>query len=151
MAIAAGSTGLRAAAVAQTRIEGTILLHPSFSGEVKVDGEDEEYRASVKKRWTVIFPGARGGLDDPRMNPLAAGAPSLSTLPGERMLVCAASEDPRMPRERAYYEAVNSSGWRGDVEWFESEGKGHGFFVEDHGCRQAVALMERVVDFLAGH
>jgi acetyl esterase/lipase len=150
MAIAAGSTGLRAAAVAQARIEGVILLHPSFSGEVKVDGEEEEYRTSVKKRWTVIFPGARGGLDDPRMNPLAAGAPSLRTLPGERMLVCTASEDPRMPRGRAYYEAVKSSGWHGDVEWFVSEGKGHCFFGEDHGCLEAVALMERVADFIAG-
>ncbi|CAM0951666.1 unnamed protein product [Alopecurus aequalis] len=151
MAIAAGQTDLRTAAAAQARIEGAILLHPSFSGEVKLDTEAEEYRASVKRRWTVIFPGARGGLDDPRMNPLAEGAPSLRTLPCERMLVCAASEDPRLPRDRAYYEAVKSSGWGGDVEWFVSEGKGHGFFVEDYGSREAVVLMERVVGFIAGH
>uniref|UniRef100_A0ACD5YFM5 Uncharacterized protein n=1 Tax=Avena sativa TaxID=4498 RepID=A0ACD5YFM5_AVESA len=151
MAIAAGLTGLPAAAVVQARIVGAILLHPSFSGEVKLDREEEEYRASVKKRWTAIFPDARGGLDDPRMNPLAAGAPSLRTLPCERMLVCAASEDPRLPREQAYYEAVKSSGWGGDVQWFESEGEGHGFFVEGHGGREAVALMERVVDFISGH
>ena len=151
MAIATGLTGLRAATAAQAHIEGVILLHPSFSGEVKLATEAEEYRASVKKRWTVIFPGARGGLDDPRMNPLAAGAPSLRTLPCERMLVCAASEDPRMPRDRAYYDAVKSSGWGGEVKWFESEGEGHGFFVEGHGGRKAVALMERVVDFIGGH
>uniref|UniRef100_A0ACD5XVN3 Uncharacterized protein n=1 Tax=Avena sativa TaxID=4498 RepID=A0ACD5XVN3_AVESA len=151
MVIAAGLTGLRAAAVVQARIVGAILLHPSFSGEVKLDREEEEYRASVKKRWTVIFPDARDGLDDPRMNPLAAGAPSLRTLPCERMLVCAASEDPRLPREQAYYEAVKSSGWGGDVQWFESEGEGHGFFVEGHGGREAVALMERVVDFISRH
>ncbi|KAM0885069.1 hypothetical protein ACQ4PT_030587 [Festuca glaucescens] len=151
MAIAAGLTGLRAAAAAQVRIEGVILLHPSFSGEVKLDTEAEEYRVSVQKRWAAIFPGARGGLDDPRMNPLAAGAPSLRTLPCERMLVCAASEDPRRPRNWAYYEAVKSSGWGGDVEWFESRGRGHGFFVEDHGSREAVALMERVVGFITGH
>ncbi|XP_047049517.1 tuliposide A-converting enzyme b3, amyloplastic-like [Lolium rigidum] len=151
MAIAAGLTGLRSAAAAQVRIEGVILLHPSFSGEVKLDTEAEEYRVSVEKRWAAIFPGAKGGLDDPRMNPLAAGAPSLRTLPCERMLVCAASEDPRRPRNRAYYEAVKSSGWGGDVEWFESEGKGHGFFVQDYGSPEAVALMERVVSFIAGH
>ncbi|KAM0892247.1 hypothetical protein ACQ4PT_025871 [Festuca glaucescens] len=150
MAIAAGLTGLRAAAAAQVRIEGVILLHPSFSGEVKLDTEAEEYRVSVQKRWAAIFPGAKGGLDDPRMNPMAAGAPSLRTLPCERMLVCAASEDPRRPRNWAYYEAVKSSGWGGDVEWFESEGKGHGFFVQDYGSREAVALMERVVGFIAG-
>jgi hypothetical protein len=65
--------------------------------------------------------------------------------------VCAASEDARLPRIRAYYDAVKSSGWRGQVEWFESEGKGHAFFVDEHGCREAVALMERVVGFIAGH
>ncbi|XP_051188058.1 tuliposide A-converting enzyme b2, amyloplastic-like [Lolium perenne] len=148
MAITAGLTGLRAA---QVRVEGVILLHPSFSGEVKLDTEAEEYRVSVEKRWAAIFPGAKGGLDDPRMNPLAAGAPSLRTLPCKRMLVCAASEDPRRPRNRAYYEAVRSSGWGGDVEWFESRGRGHCFFVEDHGSREAVALMARVAGFIAGH
>ncbi|XP_044946994.1 tuliposide A-converting enzyme b3, amyloplastic-like [Hordeum vulgare subsp. vulgare] len=148
MAIAAGASGLFAAA---TRLEGTVLLHPSFSGEQRIETESEEYRASVKMRWSVIFPRARGGLDDPRMNPTAAGAPSLRTLPCQRMLVCAASEDERLPRVRAYYDAVRSSGWSGQVEWFESEGKGHAFFVGEHGCREAVALMERVVGFIAGH
>ncbi|KAE8821587.1 2-hydroxyisoflavanone dehydratase-like [Hordeum vulgare] len=148
MAIAAGASGLFAAA---TRLEGTVLLHPSFSGEQRIETESEEYRASVKMRWSVIFPRAMGGLDDPRMNPTAAGAPSLRTLPCPRMLVCAASEDERLPRVRAYYDAVKSSGWSGQVEWFESEGKGHAFFVGEHGCREAVALMERVVGFIVGH
>ncbi|KAF7065824.1 hypothetical protein CFC21_071896 [Triticum aestivum] len=148
MAIAAGASGLFAAA---TRLEGAVLLHPSFSGEQRIETESEEYRASVKMRCSVIFPGARGGLDDPRMNPTADGAPSLRTLPCERMLVCAASEDARLPRVRAYYDAVKSSRWSGQVEWFESEGKGHAFFVDEHGCREAVALMERVAGFIAGH
>lgn len=148
MAIAAGASGLFAAA---TRLEGAVLLHPSFSGERRIETESEEYRESVKMRCSVIFPGARGGLDNPRMNPTADGAPSLRTLPCERMLVSAASEDARLPRIRAYYDAVKSSGWSGQVEWFESEGKEHAFFVDEHGCREAVALMERVAGFIAGH
>lgn len=147
MAIDAGLTGLRAPA----RIEGAILLHPSFCGEQRMEAEAEEHWASVKKRWAVICPGARGGLDDPRMNPTAAGAPSLAALACERMLVTAASEDPRMPRDRAYYEAVVSSGWGGSVEWFVSEGEGHGFFIDEPGGSEAAALMERVVGFVTRH
>jgi hypothetical protein len=70
---------------------------------------------------------------------------------GERLLVCTASEDPRAPRGRAYCEAVRGraycealrgSGWRGKVEWFESQNKGRAFFVADHGSPEAVALMD---------
>uniref|UniRef100_A0A0D9XEG4 Alpha/beta hydrolase fold-3 domain-containing protein n=1 Tax=Leersia perrieri TaxID=77586 RepID=A0A0D9XEG4_9ORYZ len=117
-----------AAGAVPARIEGTILLHPSFCGETRMEGEPEEFWDSVRKRWAIIFPDAKGGLDDPRMNPMAAGAPSLRKLACERMLVCAASLDPRRQRERAYYDAVKSSGWGGEIEWLESEGEGHGFF-----------------------
>ncbi|XP_062200006.1 2-hydroxyisoflavanone dehydratase-like [Phragmites australis] len=151
MAIAAGVKGLHAATPAPARIEGVILLHPSFASEQKMEEEAEEFWKANKKRWAAIFPDARGGLDDPRINPTAAGAPSLAKLPGERLMVCTASEDTRAPRGRAYCEAVRASGWRGEVEWFESEGEGHGFFVPDHGSREAVKLMDRVVAFLAGH
>ncbi|XP_052168279.1 tuliposide A-converting enzyme b1, amyloplastic-like [Oryza glaberrima] len=149
MTIAVGVRGLDAAVPA--RIEGTILLHPSFCGETRMEGEPEEFWESVKKRWSIIFPDAKGGLDDPRMNPMAAGAPSLTKLACERMLVCAASEDPIRPRERAYYDAVKRSGWGGEVDWFESEGEGHAFFVRKYGSSEAVKLMDRVIAFLAGH
>jgi acetyl esterase/lipase len=149
MTIAVGVRGLDAAVPA--RIEGTILLHPSFCGETRMEGEPEEFWESVKKRWSIIFPDAKGGLDDPRMNPMAAGAPSLTKLACERMLVCAASEDPIRPRERAYYDAVKRSGWGGEVDWFESEGEGHAFFVRKYGSSKAVKLMDRVIAFLAGH
>ncbi|XP_034578835.1 2-hydroxyisoflavanone dehydratase [Setaria viridis] len=149
MAIAAGVSGLRAGTGTPARIEGVILLHPSFASEQKMEGEDEEFWQSNKDRWAVIFPGADGGLDDPSINPMAAGAPSLAKLAGERLLVSTASEDPRAPRGRAYCDAVRDSGWRGELECFESQG-GHGFFVPDHGSREAAKLMDRVVDFL-GH
>ncbi|RLN33205.1 2-hydroxyisoflavanone dehydratase-like [Panicum miliaceum] len=148
MAIAAGAGGLPA--VTPARVEGVILLHPSFASEQKTDDEDEGFWRANKDRWTVIFPGANGGLDDPRINRMAAGAPSLAELAGERLLVSTASVDPRAPRGRAYCDAVRASGWRGELECFESEGE-HGFFVPDHGSREAAKLMDRVADFLAGH
>nr|CAB3453579.1 unnamed protein product [Digitaria exilis] len=132
------------------RVEGVILLHPSFCGEQKLEDEAEEFWRDNKKRWAVIFPAARGGTDDPRINPMAA-ADLLAKLAGKRLFVSTASEDPRASRGRAYCEAVRASGWPGKVEWFESKGEGHAFFVSYHSSHEAVALMDRVVAFVAGH
>ncbi|XP_066399556.1 tuliposide A-converting enzyme 1, chloroplastic-like [Miscanthus floridulus] len=152
MAIAAGLSGLHAAEQPPPpRVEGVLLLHPSFAGEQRMEEEEDGFWQANKRRWEAIFPGARDGLDDPRINPMAAGPPSLAKLVGERLLVCTASEDPRAPRGRAYCEAVRASGWRGKVEWFESQDEGHAFFVSGHDSPEAVALMDRVGAFIAGH
>jgi len=149
MALAVGASGLPAAEPA--RVEGVIELHPSFSGEQKAEVEDEVFFQANNNRWKIIFPGARNGVEDPRINPTADGAPSLTKLAGQRLLVCTASEDPRAPRARDYCDAVRASGWRGEAEWFESQGEGHGFFVLNPRTSTAAALMDRVVGFLAGH
>ncbi|GJN13190.1 hypothetical protein PR202_ga31534 [Eleusine coracana subsp. coracana] len=150
--MAAGVKGLQLqASTTPPRIVGVVLLHPSFAAEEKMEAEDEEFSRANRVRWEVIFPDAKGRLDDPRINPMAAAAPSLAKLPGERLLVCTASGDPRAPRGRAYRDAVRASGWRGKVERFESENEGHCFFVPNQGGREAIKLMHRVVRFLAGH
>ncbi|KAG0543976.1 hypothetical protein BDA96_02G235600 [Sorghum bicolor] len=145
---AAGMNGLQAA----PRLEGVILLHPSFCGEQRMEDEAEEFLEANKKRWAVIFPGASNGSDDPRINPMAAGAgaPGLARLAGKKLFVSTASEDARAPRGRAYCDAVRTGGWTGKLQWFESEGKGHCFFVHDYGSHEAVALMDQVVAFIAG-
>ncbi|KAL6896792.1 hypothetical protein ACP4OV_007364 [Aristida adscensionis] len=152
MALAAGVSGLPGTA-APALVEGVVLLHPSFSGEQKMEEEEEKFWRANNNRWRIIFPGAgaTGGVDDPRINPTAAGAPSLAKLAGKRLLVCTASEDPRAPRAKAYSEAVRASGWHGEVEWLESEGEGHGFFVLNPGPPRAEELMDRVVAFIGGH
>ncbi|KAL6838505.1 hypothetical protein ACP4OV_031750 [Aristida adscensionis] len=130
------------------RVQGMVLLHPSFGGEQKLREEDEAFWRSEQARWEVIFPSAIGGLDDPRINPMAAAAAS----PGggaRRLLVCTASEDPRAVRGRAYCAAVRGSGWRGKLEWLESEGEGHCFFLSNPGSRDALQLMDHVLAFLA--
>ncbi|KAJ1289935.1 hypothetical protein BS78_02G203500 [Paspalum vaginatum] len=151
MAVSVGVSGLRAAELEPPRIEGVVLLHPSFSGKERMETEEEGFWRANNKRWAIIFPGAKDGVDDPRINPMAAGATSLTKLAGERLLVGTASEDPRAPRAQAYVDAVLDSGWRGKVEWFESDGEGHGFFVVNPGSRKAAEVMDRVVAFLAGH
>ncbi|RCV43109.1 hypothetical protein SETIT_9G269000v2 [Setaria italica] len=147
MAAAAGDGGGVAA-----RIEGAVLLHAAFAGKEPVAGESVETAEMMDTLWGVICrEAAEDGLDDPRINPLAAAAPSLRGLPFERLLVVEADGDFFRGRGRAYYEAVVASGWGGEVEWFETMGKEHVFFLLDPGCPEAVALMARLVAFFAGN
>ncbi|KAK3130263.1 hypothetical protein QOZ80_6BG0491090 [Eleusine coracana subsp. coracana] len=130
------------------RIERAALLHAAFGGSDPVAGETPELVALTEKLWRAVCPEAAGGPDDPRMNPLvAAAAPSLRDLPCKRVLVCAAEADFLRPRCRAYYEGLAASGWDGAVEWFESMGQPHVFFLHNSGSDEAVAFMGRLVAF----
>ncbi|RLN40272.1 tuliposide A-converting enzyme 2, chloroplastic-like [Panicum miliaceum] len=133
------------------RIEGAVLLHAAFGGKEPVAGESVETAGMMGTLWGVICPEATDGVDDPRINPLAAAGPSLRGLPFERLLVVEADGDLFRARGRAYYEGVVASGWGGKVEWFESVGKEHVFFLFEPGCPEAVALMDRLVAFFAGN
>ncbi|KAL6656148.1 hypothetical protein ACP70R_006974 [Stipagrostis hirtigluma subsp. patula] len=132
------------------RIEGAVLFHPFFGGNTAIAGETERAVAITAKVWAFACPGAAGGADDPRMNPTAPGAPGLERLGCERMLVCAAEKDWLAARDRAYYDAVAASAWRGSAAWMETEGEEHVFFLQKPGCDGARALMDRVVAFIAG-
>ncbi|RLN33212.1 tuliposide A-converting enzyme 1, chloroplastic-like [Panicum miliaceum] len=101
------------------------------------------------KVWASVCPDAADGVDDPRINPTAPGAPALKRLGCERMLVCAA-EDWLVARDRAYYDAVAASAWPGSAAWLETEGEEHVFFLLKPDCDRAKALMDRVVAFITG-
>ncbi|KAM3317499.1 hypothetical protein ACQJBY_035284 [Aegilops geniculata] len=151
MAIKAGSAddhnGLPAGAV----VERAILLHPMFGGKEPVDGEAADTRYHMEKLWALICPDGDGlGVDDPRLNPMAPGAPSLRALAGRRLLVCSAERDFARARAAAYYQAVKGSGWPGTAEWLESPGEEHGFFLLQPERDESSALMDRVVAFLSG-
>ncbi|OEL22932.1 putative carboxylesterase 2 [Dichanthelium oligosanthes] len=131
-------------------VEGAILLHPMFSGKETVDGESRETREMMKKLWPLICPQSTAGLDDPWLNPMADGAPSLRNLACRKLLVCSAERDHyARPRATAYYQAVKQSGWRGSVEWLESAGEEHVFFLHKPECDESLALMDRVVAFFS--
>lgn len=140
---------LRAASNGGPRIEGALLLHPWFGGSTVLEGEPPAAAALTGMIWCYACPGASGGADDPRMNPLAPGAPALEKLACERMLVAAGQTDGLAARDRAYYDAVAASPWRGTATWVESEGEGHVFFLEKPECDKAKQLMDRVVEFIS--
>uniref|UniRef100_A0ACD5Y1I6 Uncharacterized protein n=1 Tax=Avena sativa TaxID=4498 RepID=A0ACD5Y1I6_AVESA len=129
------------------RVEGAILLHPWFSGSTPIEGEPPAATMITGMLWSYACPGAAGGAEDPRMNPLAPGAPSLEKLGGVRMLVAAGMADGLAARDRAYYDAVAGPC---AAAWHGSEGEGHVFFLQKTGCENAKQLMDRVVAFIAG-
>ncbi|XP_062199213.1 2-hydroxyisoflavanone dehydratase-like [Phragmites australis] len=141
---------MRASGNGGPRTEGAILYHPWFGGNAAIEGEPEGGPAATARLWAYVCPGAVGGADDPRMNPLAPGAPALEKLECARMLVCAGKKDSLFARGRAYYDAVAASAWHGAVAWLESEGEEHVFFLQKPECENAKQLMDRVVAFIAG-
>lgn len=146
MAINTDHDGLPAGAV----VERALLLHPMFGGKEPVDGEAADTRYHMEKLWALICPVGDGlGVDDPRLNPMAPGAPSLRALAGRRLLVCSAERDFGRARAAAYYQAVKGSGWPGTAEWLESPGEEHGFFLLQPERDQSSVLMDRVVAFLS--
>ncbi|KAI4967441.1 hypothetical protein ZWY2020_025882 [Hordeum vulgare] len=132
-------------------LEGAIIFHPMFGGKEPVDGEVIHMRESAEKLWSILCPESTEGVDDPWFNLMAPGALSLQKLACWRLLVCSADGDFALPRAVAYYQAVKASGWRGTVEWLESKGGEHVFFLNKPECDEALQLMDRVVAFLAGN
>ncbi|PKA49490.1 putative carboxylesterase 2 [Apostasia shenzhenica] len=73
-------------------VEGLILLHPHFWGKEKIGSGVILKAKDADALWPFVCPGTTG-LDDQRINPTAAGAPSLAALGCRRVLVAVAGRD----------------------------------------------------------
>nr|ACU20437.1 unknown [Glycine max] len=99
------------------KVYGAYLNHPYLWGSKPIGSERvigfEECNQCLI--WNFAYLDAPGGLDNPMINPLALGAPSLATLGCSKMLITVAVKDQLKFRDRAvfYYEAVKDSGWKG--------------------------------------
>jgi acetyl esterase/lipase len=134
------------------RLKGAVLIHPWFWGSEAVGGEpgNPAARAMGARLWLFACPDA-DGMDDPRMNPMAPGAPGLDTLACDRVLVCTAEHDFLRWRGRAYAEAVataRGAEGEGSVELLETEGEGHVFFVYKPDGDKAKDMLDRIVAFV---
>ncbi|KAJ6400092.1 hypothetical protein OIU84_015698 [Salix udensis] len=85
---------------------GIALVHPYFWGSVRIGSEagypDDKFlvnRGYVDRVWPFICP-SNPDNDDPRVNPVAGGAPSLAGLGCKRVLVCVAEHDVLKDRGR---------------------------------------------------
>ncbi|KAL1534672.1 putative carboxylesterase 12 [Salvia divinorum] len=113
---------------------GLILVHPFF-GIGKAD-----------RVWDYTCPGS-GGVDDPRLHPMAH-PDVMSGLGCGRVLVCVAEKDFLRSRGLGYYQSLKESGWNGVVEMFETPGEQHVFHLLDHTSANAAALLTRIVQFV---
>ncbi|CAL9103355.1 unnamed protein product [Musa acuminata var. zebrina] len=97
--------------------------------------------------WELACPTAAAGVDDPMINPLADGAPSLVSMDRKRVLVCVGVEDVLRDRGRAYYHRLREKRC-GEVELYETDGKGHTFHFFDPTCDEALAQDRAICCFL---
>ncbi|KAJ6810318.1 tuliposide A-converting enzyme 1, chloroplastic-like [Iris pallida] len=143
VALRAGEAGLA--------LEGVALLHPYFWGADRMGSElatgallkpDE-----VDALWSFVCGGGAHRNDDPRVNPLVVGDEWTGRMKCRRMLVTGAGKDILRDRARAYCDRLRESEWDGTIEYFESEGEDHVFFLFNPQCQKALELMDMLVAF----
>ncbi|PSS31408.1 Carboxylesterase [Actinidia chinensis var. chinensis] len=144
MAIRAGLTRIEG-----LKIHGIVMIHPYFWGEepIGLEVKDPIRKAMVDCWWRFVCPSEKGG-DDPLMNPFVDGAPSLSGLACDRVIVCVAEKDILRDRGRLYYEKLAKSGWPGTVEIMKTEGEDHVFHIFNPSCEKALNMMKCLASFI---
>ncbi|KAE8717600.1 2-hydroxyisoflavanone dehydratase [Hibiscus syriacus] len=146
--IRAGSEGLHNG----VKIKGAFLTHSYFWGSKPVGSEmkdvEEREKVAMTTMWHLAYPEAPGGVDNPMMNPLAAGAPSLARLDCSRLLVSVAGKDLLRDREILYYNAVKESGWQGELELVDFEDEDHAFHILAYESENAQKLIKRLASFI---
>ncbi|CAL4999331.1 unnamed protein product [Urochloa decumbens] len=147
LALRAGSSDLPGGA----RVEGMALLHPYFLSPSCDTATGKDWvRRKLAELWAFACGGATTGSGDPRVDPMAEGAPSLRRLGCGRVLVCLA-EDALVTEGAAYYGALLESGWAaGDAELLDSRPADHEFHLREPDSARAVILMDRLVALITG-
>lgn len=148
IAMRAGTEALHAG----VKILGAVLVHPFFFGSYPVGGETVEGHAEnfCHKVWKFVYPCCPGGLDNPVINPLLQGAPTLDGLGCCRMIVFVAGKDDLGLRERGftYYEAVKNSDWKGKLEYYEEEEENHVYHILKPQSELAEKMIKRIASFI---
>ncbi|XP_040382967.1 2-hydroxyisoflavanone dehydratase-like [Oryza brachyantha] len=134
------------------RVKGMALLHPYFVAGKKADGEVKNawLRAKLEETWSFACGGRTTGPDDPRINPVADGAPSLRQLGCDRVLVCLAADELEL-RGKAYYDGLLESGWAEDAAELLVSGEDHEYFQRQPDSAKAAILMDKLVAFFGGN
>ncbi|KAH7567384.1 hypothetical protein JRO89_XS07G0061900 [Xanthoceras sorbifolium] len=126
---------------------GVALVHPYFWGSDPIGSEAlHPGKALTDRLWPLICP-SNPENDDPRVNPVAVGGPSLVGLGCRRVLVCVAENDVLKDRGWLYYNELGRCGWNGVVEIVETDGENHVFHLYDLQSDKAKALIRRLAAF----
>ncbi|XP_057441036.1 2-hydroxyisoflavanone dehydratase-like [Lotus japonicus] len=132
------------------KLSGAFIVHPFFNSSYPIGSEPiiEPEQNIDHKIWNLVYPSAPGGVDNPKLNPVGPGAPSLATLGCSRIIVCVAGKDRFKDRAIWYYEAVKKSGWQGKLELFEEEDEDHIYHWLKPESESAKKLFKRLASFL---
>lgn len=127
---------------------GVALVHPYFWGSdpIGCEAANPDAKASVDRLWLFLRP-SNPDKDDPRLNPVAADAPSLVDLGCSRVLVCVAENDALKERGWIFNQELGRCGWMGVVEIQETQGEDHGFHLYALGSEKAQDLIRRLAPF----
>ncbi|XP_027368006.1 uncharacterized protein LOC113873855 [Abrus precatorius] len=128
------------------KIIGAFLSHPYFGSSYPVGSEPEVN--TLNAVWNLVYPSAPGGIDNPMINPVAPGAPSLALLGCSKIIVCVAGKDMLRDRGVWYYEAVKKSGWQGELELFEEVEEQHVYHIYHPESENTTKLIKRLASFL---
>ncbi|KAF5198255.1 2-hydroxyisoflavanone dehydratase-like [Thalictrum thalictroides] len=131
------------------KIHGIILVQPYFWGAERIGAEESDLakRDLINKMWIYACPSTIGH-DDPYINPLAPGAPSLCKLGCSRVLVLIAGEDVFRDRDFLYYETLRKCGWGGVAEVIETEGEDHVFHLLNPTCNKAISMIMSLASYM---
>ncbi|KAL2324377.1 hypothetical protein Fmac_023435 [Flemingia macrophylla] len=129
---------------------GAILSHPYFCSSYPIGSESAtgHEQSMPYVVWSFVYPSAPGGIDNPMVNPIATGAPSLAGLGCSKIIVCVAGNDKMRDRGVWYYEAVKESGWQGELELFEENGEDHVYHIFHPQSEKAIKLIKRLALFM---
>jgi acetyl esterase/lipase len=148
VAIRAGSESLPN----DVKLLGAILQHPYFYSSYPVGSESVKLNSSqldlFTSVWSFVYPSAPGGIDNPMVNPLGTGAPSLEGIGCDRMIVCVAGKDGIRERGVWYYEIVKKSGWKGKLELFEEKDEDHVYHIFHPESENGQKLIKRLASYL---
>ncbi|KAE8769713.1 putative carboxylesterase 12 [Hordeum vulgare] len=130
------------------KVSGVALLNPYFWGKEPVGGEptDAGYRGGFERAWQVICSG-KFGPDHPYINP-AAAPEEWRRLGSGRVLVTTAEHCWFVERARAYAEGIKACGWDGELQFHETKGEAHVYFLPKYDSDTAVEELAMVADFV---
>lgn len=132
------------------KILGALLCCPFFWGSKPIGSEpvEEHEKSLAMKVWSFVYPDAPGGIDNPKVNPFAPGAPSLATLGCSKILITITGKDEFKDRDTLYYETIKKSGWKGEVELFDAGDEAHAFQLYKPETDRAKAMIKHLASFL---
>jgi acetyl esterase/lipase len=131
------------------KIKGLLLMNPYFWGKDPIETEalEPDFRYWLDQTWNFICAG-KFDLDHPFLNPILATREEWMMPRCDRVMVTVAENDMFRERGRAYVETLQSNGWKGEVEMYETYGERHVYFLAKPKCEKAVKEIKAMAAFI---